>query len=209
MERWTLALRIFTRGATSPQRIGYIKMLTIVKELAVLDKPAIEAHFLALAHDERRLRFGTDLSESAIRSYVNKIDFSNDAVFGVLESDLSIIGVAHLARDDDCAELGLSVLASHRNRGIATELLRRANIHARNWGATTLYMHYLTQNNPISRIARREGMLVVTDATEADARISLIPADAQSRTDEATEQRIALVDYVLKTKQLKSLRNAS
>ncbi len=177
-------------------------MEIIVKELTLLDKPAIEVHFLSLTQDARRLRFGMNLNDAAVRSYVAELDFKSDAVFGVSGDDLAILGVAHLARDDDCAELGLSVSSDHRNQGIGTELLRRANTHARNWGSRTLYMHYLTQNNPIMRIARKIGMDVVFDASEADASLRLSPADRQSREGEATEQRIALVDHALKTKRL-------
>ena len=37
-----------------------------------------------------------------------------DAVFGVLDDELRILGAAHVARSHDHAELGVSVLPGHR-----------------------------------------------------------------------------------------------
>ena len=47
----------------------------IVKELARMDRAALEAHFLALGMADRRLRFGALLSDAAVRTYVARIDF--------------------------------------------------------------------------------------------------------------------------------------
>src|SRR5690242_19124175 len=76
-------------------------MSLLVKELSRFDLPALERHFLALVDDDRRLRFGASLSDAAVSLYVKGIDFGRDAVFGVLDDQLQIIGAAHLARGDD------------------------------------------------------------------------------------------------------------
>ncbi len=186
-------------------------MNTAVKELTLSDIPALEAHFLSLGHEARRLRFGCDVNDFAVRSYVADIDFSADAVFGVLHDDLSILGVAHLAFDHehDCAELGLSVLSGHRNRGIGAQLLHRANVHARNCGARTLYMHTLRENSAMMHLARKQAMQIIVNASEADIWLKLAPADRLSREGEATEQRIALVDHALKAKRLQARLDAA
>jgi GNAT superfamily N-acetyltransferase len=173
-------------------------MKTIVKELSISDKRAIEIHLIALSPYARRLRFGSELNYFAIRSYVDSIDFSTDAVFGVVDDDLALIAVAHLARDDDCAELGLSIFEAYGNRGIGTELFRRASIHARNWNSRTLFMHTLTQNAAMMYITRKQGMRIVVNASEADAWFTLAPADKLSREGETAEQSIAVMDYALK-----------
>jgi GNAT superfamily N-acetyltransferase len=171
----------------------------IVKELARLDRPALERHFLSLGGEDRRLRFGVVLSDPAVRSYVSQIDFGRDAAFAVLDEELHLLGAAHLARGKGHAELGISVLPGQRGRGIGGALLARAHTHARNWGVRTLFMHCLTENGAIMHLARKQGMQIVAEAGEADAKLRLPPADASSYLGAAFEQRVALFDHALKT----------
>ena len=133
-----------------------------------------------------------------MRSYVARIDFERDALFGASDDRLHLAGAAHLARADGHAELGISVLGEHRARGIGAALLARAHLHARNWGVRTLFMHCLAENAAIMHLARKQGMVVVAAAGEADARLALPPADASSYLDALFEQRVALFDHALK-----------
>src|SRR6266851_5414257 len=158
-----------------------------IRELSKLEQPALERHFLALGSEDRRLRFGTGMNDFAVRSYVKRIDFDNDAVFGVLDDELHLIGAAHLGRGEGHAELGVSVLPGHRRRGIGGALLERAHMHARNWGVHALFMHCLTENAAMMRLARRQNMDIVAEAGEADAWLKL-PESVQAviSTEEPT-----------------------
>ena len=140
-----------------------------------------------------------------MRDYVARIDFEQDALFGVLDDELRLLGVAHVARSPTCAELGVSVLEGFRGRGIGGALLARAHLRARNWGMGALFMHCLTENTAMMRLARRQGMKVVRESGEADAWLKLAPADAGSHFGEVFAQRVALFDYALKS-QLASAR---
>jgi GNAT superfamily N-acetyltransferase len=174
-------------------------MAVLIKELSSFERPALERHFLALAGEDRRLRFGAGLNDFAVRAYVNGINFRRDAVFGVLDDELRVIGAAHLARSNSHAELGVSVLPGHRNRGIGGALLGRAHTHARNWGVHALFMHCLTENSAMLHLARKQRMEIVSDAGEADAWLKLPPADASSYLSAVFDQRVALYDYALKS----------
>ena len=176
-----------------------MKSKTIVRELTRLDRPALERHFLSLGSDDRRLRFGIALSDPAVRAYVSRIDFGRDAAFAILDEELHLLGAAHLARGKGYAELGISVLPAHRGHGIGGALLARAHTHARNWGVRTLFMHCLTENGAIMHLARKQGMQIVAESGEADAKLLLPPADALSYLGAAFEQRVALFDHALKT----------
>lgn len=170
----------------------------LIRELSRLERSALEKHFLALGAADRRLRFGAPLNDFAARRYVSHIDFEQDAVFGVFDDDLHLLGAAHLARGDGHAELGISVLEGHRSRGIGGALLARAHLHARNWGVHALFTHCLTENSAMMHLARKQGMDIVAEAGEADAWLKLAPADASSYLGAAFEQRVALFDYALK-----------
>ena len=177
----------------------------MVAELTPRHRRALEKHFLALGVEDRWLRFGNALGDSAVCAYVSRIDLERDAVFGVFGDDLRLLGVAHLARSDASAELGVSVLAGSRGHGIGSALLARAHTHARNWGVRALYMHCLAENAAMMHLARAQGMDIVTESGEADAWLSLPPANASSHFGELFEQRVALFDHALKI-QLRNVR---
>jgi len=170
-----------------------------IRELSRAERPSLYEHFLTLGSHDRRLRFGTPLSDYSVRQYIERIDFGHDAVFGVADDELRLLGVAHVARGDGHAELGVSVLEGHRHRGIGGALLARAHMHARNWGVRALFMHCLTENAAMMRLARRQQMEIVAESGEADAWLKLPKADAASHFGAVFAQRIALFDYALKS----------
>jgi GNAT superfamily N-acetyltransferase len=174
-------------------------MTILIKELSSFEQPALERHFLALEGEDRRLRFGAGLNDFAVRAYVRGINFQRDALFGVLDDKLRVIGAAHLARSNGHAELGVSVLPGHRNRGIGGALLGRAHTHSRNWGVHALFMHCLTENGAVMHLARKHRMEIVDEAGEADAWLKLPPANASSYMSALFEQGVALYDYALKS----------
>ena len=175
------------------------RMQIPIREVWQGERSSLCEHFLALRADDRRLRFGTPLGDYSVREYVRRIDFERSAVFGVFDDQLRLLGVAHVARADGHAELGISVLEGHRKRGIGGALLTRAHLRARNWGVASLFMHCLTENAAMMRLARRQSMAIVTEAGEADAWLRLPPPDAGSHFGEVFEQRAAFFDYTLKS----------
>jgi GNAT superfamily N-acetyltransferase len=156
------------------------------------------AHFSSLSAEDRRLRFGSTLSAEGIASYVDRIDFERDAAFAVHDDSLLIVGIAHVALEEDHAELGLSVLPAHRGRGVGSALFERGAQHARNRFVRTLFMHCLRENAAIVHIAQNFGMKIVTESGDADAHLELLPASAGSIAGELVDDRLALYDYALK-----------
>jgi GNAT superfamily N-acetyltransferase len=169
-----------------------------VQRLTEGSRAALAAHFIALSADDRRLRFGASISTESIGAYVAGIDFGHDAVFGVIDDELALVGVAHVAFLTDAAELGISVLPEHRGRGAGRALFARAAEHARNRFVPRLFMHCLAENAAIMHIARTSGMEIVVEAGDADAHLALSPASPASVTGEYLTDRLALFDYALK-----------
>jgi GNAT superfamily N-acetyltransferase len=141
-------------------------------------RSALVAHFLALSPTDRRLRFGKIASPEVVAGYVDAIDLDCDAVFGVHDAGRALVGVAHVAVRDDQSELGISVLAAYRRRGIGGELVARAIWHARNAPAAELLMYCAADNVPVLNLARKIGMRIAGRAGEAVARLRLRPAFA-------------------------------
>ncbi|HEY8607108.1 MAG TPA: GNAT family N-acetyltransferase [Noviherbaspirillum sp.] len=183
-----------------------------VKSLSERDRRRLLMHFLALDDSDRLLRFGTALPDELITRYVQKIDFSRDAVFGVYSENLRLIGVGHLAfapREtsplltnatvkERIAEFGVSVLPEARGLGVGSRLFERAAIHCRNEDVDTLYMHCLATNRTMIHIASKAGMQIHRDYGEADAYLRLTPASPGTMLAEAVEEQFAAIDYGLK-----------
>ena len=185
-----------------------------VRALIRTDRALLLEHLLDLGPDDRYLRFGNPLSDQIIRQYVTSINFESDMVLGVFNDNLTLDAVGHFAPMPEkesvtqacSAEFGLSVAATARGRGLGTALFVRAATHARNSGITVLYMHCLTQNKAMMRIARRAGMHISASLGEANAHLTLPPADSASRIAEAMHLQIGLFDYALK-QQLRGWRS--
>jgi len=180
-----------------------------VKRLSSADRPALAAHFAQLGDEDRRLRFGSARSDDSLREYVETLDFDRDAVFGAFDDELALAGVAHVAVSPDFAELGVSVLPGARERGIGTALFERANLFARTHYIRTMFTHCLTENRAMMRIARKTGMVIVTESGEADARLDLPPAGMTTITREMMADRVALLDYAMKAQLTAARRLAA
>ena len=162
-------------------------MTVAVQRLNEGVRATLVAHFLALPMKNRCLRFATSLAPRVIAAYVDGIDFGRDAVFGVHDDQSTLVGVAHVAFEDDLAELGLSVLPAHCSRGVGGALLNRVVAHVRNRCIPRLFMVFRSENAPIVRIAQRFGMRVVAGGGEARAHLKLQPASLSSIAVEADD----------------------
>jgi GNAT superfamily N-acetyltransferase len=181
-------------------------MTILVKRLAPLHRDALVQHFASLGAEDRRLRFGNMMSDAGVAEYVRGIDFHRDAVFGVFDDDLGLVGVTHVALSDGMAELGVSVLPGYRGRGVGKALFDRGGMFARNQRVRVLFMHCLTENKAMMHIARNSKMRIVAASGEADAHLELPPGDHASITRELMQEQIALFDYALRSQVLSARR---
>ena len=196
-------------GDSVPQ---FEKFPVRVKELSERDRRRLLTHFLELSPDDRLLRFGSMLPDEAVTRYVQMLDFSRDKIFGVYNPDFRLVGVGHLAfapRDmlaplsevttkEKVAEFGVSVSSFARGMGVGSKLFQRGKIHCRNADVDTLYMHCLTSNRTMIHIARKAGMEIHREYGEADAYLTLPPANPGSVLREAVQEQMAMLDYTFK-----------
>lgn len=176
-----------------------------IRPMAARHRPRILAHLQSLEPHDRYLRFGYPATDEQISKYVDTIDFELDEVFGIFNRRLEIIAMAHLASlptpgksEPSLAEFGVSVLAKARGRGYGARLFERAMLLARNRGVDTLFIHALSENIAMLKIARKAGATVVRDGSEAEARLRLPPETFVTRFGELVEEQAAEIDYRLK-----------
>ncbi len=178
-------------------------LLVPIRALSVRHRAGIIRHLLELSSEDRYLRFGYAAQETQIRAYVDKLDFVRDDIYGIYNRQLKLIAVAHLAFSSDvktqnCAEFGVSVLAEARGKGYGTQLFDRAITHARNKGVDLMFIHALSENTAMLKIARNAGAVVERDGSESEAYLKLPPATLDTRMTEAVEDQVGEVDFKLK-----------
>lgn len=174
-----------------------------IRSLEWRHRAAIAKHLLLLVPNDRYLRFGFAATDVQIQRYVASIDFESDEVFGVFNRHLELIAMAHLAFSANpdaaaCAEFGVSVLEHVRGRGYGGLLFNRAVIRARNDGVRLLFIHALSENRPMIRIAHKAGAELVRDGGETEAHLKLAPANLETRFKDLVQEQIAQSDYRLK-----------
>ena len=163
----------------------------------------IVAHLMALDPRDRYLRFGYAASDEHIRRYVSGLDFVRDEIFGIYNRKLALIAMAHLAYPAEksypsCAEFGVSVLKAARGRGYGARLFERAAMHARNDGITQMFIHALSENTAMLKIAKAAGAIVQRDGSESEAYLQLPAATLDSRLTEIVHEQMAQADYRMK-----------
>ena len=176
-----------------------------VRILSAKHRPKIAAHLKSLGTQDRYLRFGYAATDEQIDNYVAQLDFVRDDIYGVFNRRLDIVSMAHLAYSVDparltCAEFGVSVDLKMRGRGLGARMFDRAMTHARNEGVSLLFIHALSENTPMLKIARKAGARVERDGSESDAYLSLQPATMDSQVNEFLEQGMADLDFQVKTR---------
>jgi RimJ/RimL family protein N-acetyltransferase len=174
-----------------------------IRSLSRAHSRLIARHLLALPPEDRYLRFGYAATDDQIRRYVEQIHFERDELLGIFNRRLQLIALAHLAFSVDprclsCAEFGVSVVRGARGRGYGSRLFDRAVVHARNEGVQMLFVHALSENTAMLRIARKGGAIVERDGPESEAHLRLPPADFSSQVSEIVDRQLALTDYHLK-----------
>lgn len=96
------------------------------------------------------------------------------------------------------AEFGVSVLARARGRGYGARLFEHAVMHARNRGMKSLFIHALSENTAMLKIARTAGASVERDGSESEAWLKLPPDTLVTRMGELMERHAAELDYQFK-----------
>jgi RimJ/RimL family protein N-acetyltransferase len=178
-------------------------VLVPIRSLGPNHRARITGHLLGLDVHDRYLRFGFAASDEQIQRYANSLNFDMDEIFGIYNRRLELIAMAHLAFSADhdlsaCAEFGVSVSKSARGRGYGARLFDRAATHARNEGVSRMFIHALSENAAMLKIARNAGAIVERDGSESEAHLHLPPATLDTRLTEMLAEQVAQADYRIK-----------
>lgn len=181
-----------------------------IRTLAPRHRVKIVGHLYRLNEHDRYLRFGYAASDEHIGRYVEGLNFERDEVYGVFNRRLELVAMAHLAFSIDpqwstCAEFGVSVLSQCRGKGLGAKLFDHAVVHARNEGVHMLFIHALSENSTMLRIAKSAGARVERDGSESEAYLQLPAADLDSQVTQIVNEKMSEMDYQVKA-QAKQFR---
>jgi GNAT superfamily N-acetyltransferase len=186
-------------SGVAPKRTSWVP----IRSLSPRHKPRIARHLRALPAQDRYLRFGYAATDEQIDRYVQGLNFERDEIFGVFNRRLELVAMAHLAYSVDpqwatCAEFGVSVSPYQRGKGLGAKLFGHAVMHARNQGVSLLFIHALSENVAMLKIARQAGAVVQRDGSESEAYLSLPQATLDSQLSGLMQEQMAELDYQLK-----------
>lgn len=198
-------------GSESDGRISSEHGVVPIRALSSRHRRRIAIHILALPEHDRYLRFGYVATDEQVQKYVNGLDFKRDEIYGIYNRRLQLIAMAHLAFSSDpnnpnCAEFGVSVSADARGKGLGTRLFERAILHARAENIDMIFIHALSENTAMLKIARKAGALVESFGGEVEAHLQLPAQDFSDRVENAVknavEDGLGELDFRLKLRAL-------
>lgn len=199
------------RDGLPPPEPRRAPVMVPIRSLGANHRARIARHLMALEPQDRYLRFGFSANDEQIQRYVEGLNFERDEIFGIYNRRLELIAMAHLAFSTDstldaCAEFGVSVLKDARGRGYGARLFDRAAMHARNEGVSRMFIHALSENTAMLKIARHAGAIVERDGSASEAHLHLLPATLDTRLSELVAEQVAQADYRIKV-QIKQFRD--
>ena len=199
--RWSRSVRGLQ--SATPREAGAKGDWIPIRSLSPRHKPRILTHLLSLKPEDRYLRFGYPATDEQMGRYVAGLKFDRDEIFGVFNRRLALVAMAHLAYSVDpqwatCAEFGVSVASHQRGKGLGVRLFNHAAMHARNQGVSMLFIHALSENVAMLKIARHAGAKVQRDGSETEAYLSLPEATLDSQLSGLMQGQMAELDYQLK-----------
>lgn len=192
-----------TNHLKAPPPVGWVP----IRPLGEAHRAQILQHLLGLSDRDRYLRFGYAANDERIRAYATSLDFSHDDVVGIFNQRLQLVAIAHLAYSQlasanhglsRMAEFAVSVDHRARGKGYGGRLFSYAVRHARNRGVDRLFIHALSENTAMLRLARKAGADMQRDGGESEAWLQLPPDNVLSQMEELFANHAADVNYIAK-----------
>lgn len=154
-------------------------------------------HLLHLDLGSKMMRFGYNISNENIRSYVEKnIDTPNNVWYCFLDEG-KCVGAAHIAIiNDDCAELGISLNKEYRGQKLSNLLFDRAIKHLKSIQISHITIQCLSENAVIQHLAKKYGLKVKSlGPGEKEASGDIDVSDPISaKIQNATEDIFSIID---------------
>ncbi len=149
-----------------------------MRKLLPGEAPKLRDHLVRLTPEERSLRFMGALDDVAVGEHCERLNWFRSVVIGFFDAGV-LRGAAELQVADEhlpiLCEVAITVETAWQDQGVATELLRRVLVIARNRSARGVQINCLGDNYRIQHVAHKFGAHFHHRAGESEAEIP-IPA---------------------------------
>jgi len=138
------------------------------------------------------------LDPKSVRDHCEHIDWLHTVVVGFFESGV-LRGSAEVHPSDDrfpmSCEVAIAVETEWQEHGVATQLLHRALVIARNRAAREVRIHCSVDNHRIHHIARKFGAQFHSRAGQSDAAIQIPCLSYSSLCEEVINDGVGWVSF--------------
>lgn len=164
----------------------------VFRQLGDNDKSAYLEHLKRLDPVGRRQRYHRTMSDAALEARAEQVFADRDIRLIGWFKDGALRGAAEVALirlpGPNEAEAAFALEAEYRRKGVGRELLRRAALHARNWGASRIHIATERDNRAMLRLAMASGATFEVVDTEANGVLNPEPRTVFSLCLEWVEQ---------------------
>jgi RimJ/RimL family protein N-acetyltransferase len=167
--------------------------MQVIRPLLPIETAEMRAHFLRLSDADRYLRFAGPAPQSVIDHYLGSLDWTRAIRLGAFQ-DGALRGLVELVGNlDGTAELAVTVECAYQHHGIASELVRRMLVIARNRGVRRIVSYCLSENLHMRDLIRKFRGEIALDGANAEAHFATGIATPLSYWQEALQVGDALI----------------
>jgi GNAT superfamily N-acetyltransferase len=135
--------------------------LHMISKLQSLDLLGYSNHLKAMSEDDKRTRFGHNISNFAIDQLMLGMAYNpSEHHLWVHQNEDLTTGWGHLATCKGGVELAVSVDSNQQGKGIASELVAEMIAWAKVKRIENIYMHCYAENQKIQHIAAKHNLQV-------------------------------------------------
>ncbi len=172
--------------------------MTAYRKLLPIEARLLSSHLVRLTPGDKSLRFMGAMSDEALQAHCDGIDWFRTVVIGFFDAGV-LRGAAELQvagkRLPLLCEAAVTVETAWQDRGVGTELLRRALLITRNRAARGMHITCFSDNYRIQHVAAKFGAHFQNRAGHSEADI-LTPAPTYwSLCAEAAEDSAAWMNF--------------
>jgi RimJ/RimL family protein N-acetyltransferase len=164
-----------------------------MRKLLPSEASTLRDHLTRLTPEQRSLRFMGALNDVAVREHCERLNWFRAVVIGYFDAG-ELRGAAELQVADDgfpvLYEVAITVETEWQDRGVATELLRRVLVIARNRSARGVLLKCVGDNHRIQHIAQNFGAKLHSRDGESEAEISTSSPTYWSLCEEVTDDNL-------------------
>jgi RimJ/RimL family protein N-acetyltransferase len=146
--------------------------MPVIRPILPFETAELRAHFLRLTAEERYLRFAGPAPEAVVDRYVQSLGWARAVRLGCfLEGRLRAVAELVLV-GEGAAELAVTVEGAWQHHGLASELVSRILVIARNRGIRRIVAHCLAENQHMRALLRKFHGELACDGANAEAHIA-------------------------------------